>query len=109
VIGDLVTINGLTARTEEGTPAALGDPYRQAIIIFERMNAFMRAAGGTMGDIIKMNCYLTDIRYRDAFVAARREFFVGDFPPCVVLGGVVFTLPELLLEVDAWGVLNSAP
>src|ERR1700744_3834713 len=74
LIGDLVTINGLTARTEGGEPAALGDPYRQAIIIFERMNAYMRAAGGTMGDIIKMNCYLTDIRIAIHFAAPDRNF-----------------------------------
>ena len=109
VVGDLVIITGLTARTDDGQPAALGDARQQAVIVFERMKALMRAAGGTMGDIIKLNCYLTDIRHRDGFVSARREFFVGDFPPCVVLGGVVFTAPELLIEVDAWAVLNSAP
>jgi 2-iminobutanoate/2-iminopropanoate deaminase len=109
VVGNFVVISGLTARDAEGKPTALGDPYRQATIIFERMKAFMSGAGGTMSDIIKLNCYLTDIRHRDGFVRARRNFFVDDFPPCVVVGGVVFTSPELLIEIDAWAILNSDP
>lgn len=109
VVDDLVVINGMTSRTSEGKPAASGDAYTQATIVFERIKALMEAAGGTMGDIVKLNCYLTDIRHRDGFVRARREFFTGDFPPCVVLGGVVFTDAELLIEVDAWAVLGSDP
>lgn len=107
VVGDLVIITGLTARDADGKVTAIGDAYRQAIVLFSRMNALIEAAGGVMGDIIKLNCYLTDIRYRDDFVKARQEFFSGDFPPCVVLGGVSFTTYELLIEVDAWAVLGS--
>jgi 2-iminobutanoate/2-iminopropanoate deaminase len=109
VVGDFVFITGLTARAPDGKPAATGDALQQAVIVFERMKALMQAAGGTMADIVKMNCYLTDIRNRDGFVSARRQFFIGDFPPCVVLGGVAFTEPELLIEVDAWAILNSDP
>ncbi|MGE0522195.1 MAG: RidA family protein [Variibacter sp.] len=109
VVDDLVVINGMTARTSEGKPAAPGDAYTQAVIAFERIKALMEAAGGTMGDIVKLNCYLTDIRHRDGFVQARRKFFTGDFPPCVVLGGVVFTDADLLIEIDAWAVLDSDP
>jgi 2-iminobutanoate/2-iminopropanoate deaminase len=109
VVGNFVVISGLTARDADGKPTALGDPYQQATTIFERIKAFMSAAGGTMSDIIKLNCYLTDIRHRDDFVRARRHFFVNDFPPCVVIGGVVFTSPELLMEIDAWAILDSEP
>lgn len=107
VVGDLVIITGLTARDADGKVAALGDAYRQATVLFSRMKALLEAAGGMMSDIIKLNCYLTDIRYRDDFVKARQEFFRGDFPPCVVLGGVSFTTSGLLIEVDAWAILGS--
>jgi enamine deaminase RidA (YjgF/YER057c/UK114 family) len=107
VVGDLVIITGLTARDADGQVTAIGDAYGQATVLFGRMRALIEAAGGAMSDIIKLNCYLTDIRYRDDFVRVRQEFFTGDFPPCVVLGGVSFTTPELLIEVDAWAILGS--
>ena len=106
VVGDFVVLNGLTARDADGMVVGLGDPYAQAVAVFRRMQALMAAAGGAMGDIIKMTCYLVDIRHREAFVRARREFFTGDFPPCVVVGGVAFTVPEMLIEVEAWAILG---
>ena len=107
VIGDFVILTGLTARDTQGALVAPGDPLRQAEIVFERMQALMEAAGGVMSDIVKLNCFLTDIRHRDAFVGVRRGFFSGDFPPCVVVGGVSFTEPGLLIEVDGWAILGS--
>jgi 2-iminobutanoate/2-iminopropanoate deaminase len=108
VVNDFVIISGLTARDAQGALAAAGDPLRQAEIVFERMRRLMDAAGGTMSDIVKLNCFLTDIRHRDAFVLARRSFFSGDFPPCVVVGGVSFTEPGLLIEIDGWAILGSS-
>jgi enamine deaminase RidA (YjgF/YER057c/UK114 family) len=106
-IGDFVVLNGLTARDGDGNVVGLGDAYAQAAAVFRRMQALMDAAGGAMADIIKMNCYLADIRHREDFVRARRDFFTGDFPPCVVLGGLAFTAPEILIEVDAWALVGS--
>jgi 2-iminobutanoate/2-iminopropanoate deaminase len=107
VVGDFVILTGLTARDPDGQPTALGDAYGQAVVTFERMKALIEAAGGSMSDIVKLNCFLTDIRHRDGFVKARKEFFTGDFPPCAVVGGVSFTEPELLIEVDGWAILGS--
>jgi enamine deaminase RidA (YjgF/YER057c/UK114 family) len=107
VTGDFVTITGLTSRDEKGQVAPTGQSYEQARVVFGRMQALIEAAGGNMSDIIKLNCYLTDIRHREGFVRAREEFFSGDFPPCVVIGGVAFTVPEILVEVDALAILGS--
>ena len=74
---------------------------------FTRMKLFVEAAGGKMSDIIKLNVFLNDIRHRIAFVEARKQFFSGDFPPCVVVGGNVFAQPEYLVEIEAMAILGS--
>jgi len=51
--------------------------------------------------------FLNDIRHRIAFVEARKQFFSGDFPPCVVVGGNVFAQPEYLVEIEAMAILGS--
>lgn len=107
VVGRLVVIAGMVSRGPSNELVAPGDPYAQCVNSFARMKLFMEAAGGTMNDIVKLNAYLVDIRHRIEFVKARREFFKGDFPPCVVIGGAVFADAHFLVEIDAWAILGS--
>lgn len=109
VVGDLVFLSGMTARDVEGKVSALGDAYQQAVCLLGRMKSLLEASGGVMSDIVKLNCFLTDIRYRSDFVRARKEFFDDDFPPCTLVGGAAFTEAEILIEVDAIAVLGSGP
>ncbi len=109
VVGDQVIIAGMTSKDLDGSFRAIGDAYQQTVHCFERMRAYMEAAGGTLHDIVKINIYLTDIRYRPDMVKARKEFFSGDFPPAVVVGNVTLATEEILVEIDAWGILGSGP
>ncbi|MGD9942943.1 MAG: RidA family protein [Burkholderiaceae bacterium] len=108
-IGNLVVIAGLTGRDSEGKLVAEGDSYAQSLALFRKMKGFVEAAGGRMNDVIKMNCFVSDIRYREGFVRARKEFFSGDFPPCTVVGNASFANPGPLVEVDAWAIVGSSP
>lgn len=107
VIDNLVVMSGMVGRAKDGTILALGDPYKQSVLAFERMQAFMEAAGGKMSDIVKLGAFLVDIRHRDEFVKARQQFFRDDFPPCTVIGNVAFADSRFLVEVDAWAILGS--
>lgn len=107
VVGDLVVISGMVGKDENNELVGPGDALAQSVQAFTRMKLFIEAAGGRMGDIIKLNAYLTDIRHRQAFIDARQKFFSGDFPACTVVAGTVFSHPEFLIEVDAWGILGS--
>jgi 2-iminobutanoate/2-iminopropanoate deaminase len=106
-IDKLVVVAGMVGRGKGNELIGPGDPFAQTVAAFERMKLFIEAAGGKMGDIIKLTAYLTDIRHRTPFVDARKQFFKADFPPCVVVGGTVFAQPEYLVEIDAWAILGS--
>jgi enamine deaminase RidA (YjgF/YER057c/UK114 family) len=60
-----------------------------------------------MDDILRLGVFLTDIRFRPIFVEVRRQFFTGDFPTAVVIGNVTLALPELLVEIDAHGIVGA--
>jgi 2-iminobutanoate/2-iminopropanoate deaminase len=107
VIGNLVVIAGMVGKDRKNEIVGPGDPYAQSVAAFERMKLFVEAAGGKMSDIIKLNVFLTDIRHRIPFVEARKKFFSGDFPPCVVVGGTVFAQPEYLVEIESMAILGS--
>lgn len=106
-IDNLLVIAGMVGRTKPGEIVGLGDPYEQTIYAFERMQAFVEAAGGKMSDIIKLNAFLADIRHRDDFVKARQKFFKDDFPPCTVVGNVAFADSRFVVEIEAWAILGS--
>jgi enamine deaminase RidA (YjgF/YER057c/UK114 family) len=107
VIGNLVVIAGMVGKDRNNQLVGPGDAYAQAVQAFTRMQLFVEAAGGKMADIIKLNAFLSDIRHRQAFVDARKKFFSGDFPPCVVVGSTTFSQPEFLVEIEAMAILGS--
>jgi 2-iminobutanoate/2-iminopropanoate deaminase len=108
VIGNQVFIAGMTSRT--GTEIVGGNSmYAQAHAVFTKIKHLMEATGGRMDDIVKVVIFVTDITRREEVWKARREFFTGDFPVSTLVEVKALAVPELLVEVEAIGILGSAP
>ncbi len=73
--------------------------YGQSRAILAKIKHLMEAAGGRMDDIVKV--FVTDIKRREEFWQARREFFSGDFPVSTLVEVRALAAPELLVEVAA--------
>ena len=56
-------------------------------------------------DVVALDIFLTDIRYRQAAFDARAEFFNGPGPAGTVVGGVSLAFEGLLVEISARAVL----
>ena len=107
-VGERVFISGLVAVDDAGEVLAVGDAGEQARIVFGQIRHYMTAAGGQMDDIIRVRIYLTDMADRPAVLAARREFFTGDFP-CSTLVEVAGLIDDrLLVEIDADAMIGAA-
>ena len=108
VVGNQVFIAGMTSRT--GTEVVGGSSmYEQARAVFTKIRHLMEAASGRMDDIVKVVIYVTDIKRREEVWQARREFFRGDFPVSTLIEISALATPELLVEIDAIGILGAAP
>jgi 2-iminobutanoate/2-iminopropanoate deaminase len=108
VVGNQVFIAGMTSRT--GTEVVGGSSmYEQARAVFTKIRHLMEAASGRMDDIVKVVIYVTDIKRREEVWQARREFFRGDFPVSTLIEVSALATPELLVEIDAIGILGAAP
>ena len=78
--GDMLFISGQVARPFEGGSEIVGkDEYEQTRQIFSRIERIIRAAGGTMDDLVSMTIYVVDITKNTEVWRARREFFSGNF------------------------------
>jgi len=108
VVGDQFFISGQVARDSEGNVVGPGDPLRQSVQALENLKAYVEAVGASMQDILRLGIYLTDIRHRPAFIEARRQFFTGDFPTALLIGDVTLAAPELMVEVEAQGIVGCS-
>lgn len=106
VVGDHVFVAGMTCRN--GTEIVGGDSmYEQAKAVFAKIRHLMEAAGGRMDDIVKVTVFVTDIKRREEVWKARREVFTGDFPCSTLVEVSALAAPELLVEVEAIGIMGA--
>jgi enamine deaminase RidA (YjgF/YER057c/UK114 family) len=106
-VGDQVFIAGMVAWDAEMRPLAVGNAYEQSRIVFDYIRRLMEAAGGRMDDIMTITAFTTDMRHQPAFWQARAEFFSGDFPCSTLVCVHSLFLPELVIEVNATGVVGA--
>ena len=104
--GSLVFTAGQVALDENWQVVGLGDPRAQAEQVWKNLERAVTAAGGTVGDIVKITVFLADIRHAGAEMEVRSRYFEpGRWPICTQVQAANLGLPELLMEVDAIAVL----
>lgn len=68
--------------------------------VFDNLAAVTKAAGGGMGDIVKLNIFLTDLSHFTLVNSIMAEYFVAPYPARAAVG--VASLPKgALVEADA--------
>lgn len=102
--GNHLYISGQIAY-DNGSLVGAGDPLVQCRTCFKHIADFVSVAGGTMDNVVSLNIFLSDIRYRQAAIDARAEVFSAPGPSATVVGGVDFAFEDLLVEISAIAVL----
>jgi 2-iminobutanoate/2-iminopropanoate deaminase len=104
--GTIVWISGQVSQDRDGKVVHKGDFTAQARQALTNLKAMVEAAGGTIQDIIKVNTYLTDLRYREELARVRAEFFPdGKLPASTLVGVTGLADPDMLVEIEAIAVL----
>jgi enamine deaminase RidA (YjgF/YER057c/UK114 family) len=104
--GTIVWISGQVSQDKNGKMVHKGDFAGQARQALSNLKAMVEAAGGTINDIIKVNTYLTDLRYREELARVRAEFFPdGKLPASTLVGVAGLADPDMLVEIEAVAVI----
>src|SRR5690242_3183258 len=97
VSGDLVYTAGQIGSDSSGTVAdGIEAQTRQAL---ENLKLCLEAAGCSLGDVMKVNAYLTDMDNFPAYNAVYREMFAPPYPARTTVGAAL--APGLLVEIEA--------
>lgn len=105
--GTPLFISGQVALDASGKLVGEGDAAAQTEQVFQNLRRVVEAAGGSMDDVVKINVYVTDPRYRPAITAAReRHFRAGAYPASTYVVVSALAVPQLLVEVEAVAMLG---
>ncbi len=102
---DLIFVSGILGTSEDMQsptgPIPPGDIAIEAERVFTRMAALLALSGATLGDVVRITKYMTDLNQHDAVVAVMRRHF-GDHLPTSTTIEVRRLVPVGFgLEVDA--------
>ncbi|HVA87885.1 MAG TPA: RidA family protein [Candidatus Saccharimonadales bacterium] len=92
---------------ETGTVHGIGDPAEQTRIALANIKEMMELAGGTLDDVVKIIVYVTDRAFRPAVYGEINKAFTGVKPASTGIVVAGLAMPELLMEIDAWGIVDD--
>lgn len=103
--GELVVVAGQTGTTPEGRVPG-HDIVSQTRQAFENVRTVLEAGGAGMGDIIRLQTFLTRAEDIAGFMKARQDLFAeyfptGVYPPNTLLVVSRLVHPDLLVEIEA--------
>jgi enamine deaminase RidA (YjgF/YER057c/UK114 family) len=93
------------AYDKDGGVLHRGDFKAQAREVFRCIKAHVEAAGAKMEHVVKINTYVTDVRYRADLVPVREEVFGKKGPASTLVQVAALAHPDWLIEVEAIAVV----
>lgn len=103
--GKLVFVSGMTARQPDGTIAGIGDIETQTRQVCENIKSAVEAAGGTLGDVCRVDVYVRNMEHFDAIHKVRREYFAPPLPASTMVEVTKMVSPDYLIEINAIAVV----
>lgn len=107
VAGDTVYVRGQIGQDlDTRESVGIGDAVAQTAQAMGNIKMLLSEAGSSLGDIVKVIVYLTDVRYREAVYREMGSWLKGVYP--VSTGIVVSALarPEWVVEIDVTAVIS---
>ncbi|MFC1951578.1 RidA family protein [Chloroflexota bacterium] len=98
----LIFLAGQVSVDMSGNPVGPGDIALQMRTVIENLKKVLEGAGASLGDVIKLNTYVTNMaEYRERTRDIRREYFSQDFPASTLVEVKSLARPEFMVEIEA--------
>ena len=108
-VGDHVFVSGTTASDENGNVHGIGDAYAQAAYIFRKIERALAEAGATLGDVVRVRMFVTDISRWEEVGRAHGELFANIRPVSTMVEVSKLINPEHLVEIEVDALIGAAP
>jgi 2-iminobutanoate/2-iminopropanoate deaminase len=98
--GDWISVSGQVA-LRDGEIVGIGDAAAQAEQCFANIEMALKAAGGTLADVVSLRCFLTVKSAYAGYSEIKNALFAGNPPASTTVVVSELLLPDLLMEVEA--------
>ena len=106
-VGDTIWVSGQVGIAAAMKPGK--DMEEQAQLAFHNLRSVLNAAGATLGDVVELVTFHTNLRGEmAAFTKVKDTFFAKDYPSWTAVGVTDLALPGLCVEIRAVAVAGSA-
>jgi 2-iminobutanoate/2-iminopropanoate deaminase len=105
--GRLVFVSGMLAKGPDGRVVGVGDISAQTRQVCENLKSAMKAAGGTLADICRVDVFVRNMEHFDAIHVVRREYFPSNPPASTMVETPKMTTPDALIEISAIAVVQD--
>jgi len=104
--GKLLFIAGQTASDKDGNVVGKGNIVAQTEQVFSNMKAVLKAAGGTIDDLVMTTTYIVDRKYREGYNEVRKGLYKKDPPTSTLVIVTGLADPDYLIEIAGIAVIK---
>ena len=106
-LGATVQLSGLVAFDSDGSVIGKDDYYAQSKQTFKNIEEALSSVGATMGDVVKITTYLTDMAGYQDFSRARAETLPNGVPASTTVVSPQLITPDLRVEIEAMAIIGT--
>lgn len=105
--GNLLFVSGQAGAGEDGRIVE-GGFSAQGERAFANLRRVLEAGGSSLGDVIKVTIFVTDMGNFDKVVELRRQFFSKPYPADTIAEVRALYHPNVMIEIEAIAAIRDA-
>lgn len=103
--GKVVFVAGQTASYKNGKVVGKGNIKKQTEQVFENLRAVLKAAGGSLDNLVMTTTYITDRKYREGYNAVRMSQYKKTAPTSTLVIVKGLANKDYLIEIAGIAVI----